>query len=56
MSLEEENMANSSEPEDDVPEEEEAKEEPEDVPGGFTPPSPESLMNEEYDDDWGEKI
>lgn len=57
LSLEEENMADSSEPEDDVPEEaEEAKEEPEDVPGGFTPPSPESLMNEEYDDDWGEKI
>lgn len=25
-------------------------------PTGFVPPSPESLMNGEYDDDWGEKI
>ncbi|MGN0439049.1 MAG: methyl-accepting chemotaxis protein [Lachnospiraceae bacterium] len=26
------------------------------APSGFTPPSPESLMNGEYDDDWGSKI
>lgn len=26
------------------------------APSGFTPPSPESLMNSEYDDDWGSKI
>lgn len=43
--------------EDDSMEEyEDVSMENEEAPTGFTPPSPESLMNSEYDDDWGSKI
>lgn len=37
-------------------EEAESEEVPDEAPIGFTPPSPESLMNGDYDDDWGEKL
>ena len=37
-------------------EEAEPEEVPDEAPIGFTPPSPESLMNGDYDDDWGEKL
>lgn len=37
-------------------EEDEPEEVPDEAPIGFTPPSPESLMNGDYDDDWGEKL